>query len=163
MATWSEPFTLEGEELSYVITITDTASGVQDEVAINTTRYVLSELRREGVCAEFQFTVVSKNDYSISMTNVSEWKNIPIGTVIMQRNNMKYVNMVISLFFLDHRLTKHAHLRHTHTHALNTLTYFHTVPLVMKRSDVWINVFLMEEIQVMIAFNVSSNNIFVIL
>ena len=91
MATWSEPFSLQGEELSYVTTITNTASGLQDEVTVNTTRYVLSEPIGEKDCGEYQFTVFSKNDYSISMTNVDGWKNIPMGTVIIQRTTIKMI------------------------------------------------------------------------
>ena len=82
MATWSEPFSFQGEELFYEMNITNTASGVQDEVTVNTTRYVLSEPIGERDCADYQFTVFSKNDYSISMANVNGWKNIPTGAVI---------------------------------------------------------------------------------
>ena len=80
VATWNEPFTLEGEELLYIVTITNTASGVQEEVTVNTTRYAFSKSFGERDCAEYQFTVFSENDYSKSMINVSEWKNIPTGT-----------------------------------------------------------------------------------
>ena len=80
VATWNEPFTLEGEELLYIVTITNTASGVQEEVTVNTTRHAFSKSFGERDCAEYQFTVFSENDYSKSMINVSEWKNIPTGT-----------------------------------------------------------------------------------
>ena len=87
IVTWNEPFTLEGEELLYIVTITNTASGVQEDVTVNTTRYAFSKSFGERDCAEYQFTVFSENDYSKSMINVSEWKNIPTGT------SMKYITI----------------------------------------------------------------------
>ena len=104
MATWSEPFSLQGEELSYVITVTNTASEIQDEVTVNTTRYVLSEPIGERDCAEYQFTVFSKNDYSISMTSVDGWKNIPMGTVIIQIISIKMIGCLYTWIFKTHTL-----------------------------------------------------------
>ena len=83
VATWSEPFSLQGEELSYVITITNTDSGVQDEVAINTTRYVLSEPIGERDCAEYQFTVFSKNSFSKSQNGTTGRNYIPTSNYVM--------------------------------------------------------------------------------
>ena len=68
------------------MTITNMANGVQNEVTVNTTRYVFSEPIGERDCADYQFTVFSKNDYSISMTNVSGWKSIPTGAVITRES-----------------------------------------------------------------------------
>ena len=67
VATWNQPlnFTLEGEELSYVVTIINTASGIQ-EVTVNTTIYAFSESFGERHCAEYRFTVFSENDYLFS-------------------------------------------------------------------------------------------------
>jgi hypothetical protein len=84
VATWSEPPSLEGEELSYVIFITGNSNLIQDgEVSINETEYeyVFSEPAGEMDCAAqyIMFTVFSENKYSRSITNVSEWKNIPTG------------------------------------------------------------------------------------
>ena len=81
VVTWKEPFSLEGEELSYVLSITNTASGVQIEVAVNTSRYVFTELIGERDCAEYQFTVFSMNSYSESNEFTSGRKNIPTGII----------------------------------------------------------------------------------
>ena len=67
VASWDEPFSLEGEELSYVVYITNTATGAQTEVNVTTTRFVL--LERD--CAEYEFTVFSKNSYSRSQNGVT--------------------------------------------------------------------------------------------
>ena len=84
VATWSEPFTLQREELSYVIFITGNGNVIQDdEVNVNKTEYeyVFSEPVGEMDCAQYiLFTVFSENEYSRSIANVSEWKNIPTGT-----------------------------------------------------------------------------------
>ena len=59
----------------------------------------------------------------------------------------------------------HAHLRHTHilhTQKHSNLILF-TVPLVITSSDVWINVSLFEEIQVMITYKVSNSSFMVLL
>lgn len=77
IATWNEPFTLEGEELLYIVTITNTASGVQEEVTVNTTRYAFSKSFGERDCAEYQFTVFSRNSYSSSQIGVTERIHIP--------------------------------------------------------------------------------------
>ena len=51
VVTWNEPFSLEGEELSYVVFITNKVSGVQLNVTVNTTTYILSEPIGERDCA----------------------------------------------------------------------------------------------------------------
>ena len=87
VATWSEPFSLDGEELSYVISITNTASGYQKEVITgNTSRYVLIEPIGERDCAEYQFVVFSENGYSRSKTNITGRKHIPTGTIKTSMN-----------------------------------------------------------------------------
>ena len=89
MATWSEPFSLEGEKLSYVVSITNTArlSGVQTKITVNTSRYVLTEPIAIGDrdCAEYQFTVFSKNDYSISNSSINGNRNLPTGIIIQMQ------------------------------------------------------------------------------
>ena len=81
VASWGEPFSLEGEELSYVVSITNTATGAQTEVNVNTTRYVLHEPIGEisRNCAEYKFTVFSKNSYSRSQNGVTGRNHIPTG------------------------------------------------------------------------------------
>ena len=83
MATWSEPFSLEGEELSYIVSITNTASGIQYEVTVNSTTYV-SEPIEERDCAKYiRFTIFSNNSYSKSRSGVSGLKNIPTGAIVI--------------------------------------------------------------------------------
>ena len=87
VVTWNEPFSLDGEELSYVIYVINTASGVQKEVTVvNISRYVLIEPIGERDCAEYQFVVFSDNDYSRSKTNISEQEHIPTGTIKLNFN-----------------------------------------------------------------------------
>ena len=82
MAIWSKPFSLEGEELSYIITIMNTANGVQEETTVNSTIYAFSvnEPIGERDCAVYMFTVFSNNSFSKSSTGVSGYENIPTGT-----------------------------------------------------------------------------------
>ena len=77
VATWSEPFSLKGEQLSYVVSITNTATRAQEEFNVSTTRFVLSEPIGERDCAEYQFTVFSRNSYSSSQIGVTERIHIP--------------------------------------------------------------------------------------
>ena len=80
VSTWSEPFSLQGEELSYVIFITGNSDLIQDdEVTVNETEY---EFFSEPMdCTQYiMFTVFSENEYSRSIANVSEWKKVPTGT-----------------------------------------------------------------------------------
>ena len=79
VASWGEPFSLEGEELSYVVSITNTATGAQTEVNVTTTRYVLREPIGERDCAEYEFTVFSENSYSRSQSGVTGRNHIPTG------------------------------------------------------------------------------------
>ena len=81
VAAWNEPFSLEGEAVSYMIFITNKASGVQYVVKTNMTTYVLSEPIEERDCAEYMFTVFSNNSYSTSMTNISGSEYIPTGNI----------------------------------------------------------------------------------
>ena len=84
VVTWSESFSLQGEELSYVIFITGSDKLIRnDEVNVNETeyKYVFSEPVGEMDCTQYiMFTAFSENGYSRSKANVSEWKNIPTGT-----------------------------------------------------------------------------------
>jgi hypothetical protein len=84
VAIWSKPPSLEGEELSYIITIVNMANGIQEEVTVNSTEYLLSgnEPIGERDCAVYMFTVFSSNSYSKSSTGVSGYENIPTGTTL---------------------------------------------------------------------------------
>ena len=77
VATWSEPFSLEGEELSYIVSIMNVVTGDQKEVTVNTTNYVLSEVMGERDCAEYHFTVFSRNSFSTSQNGVTGVNYIP--------------------------------------------------------------------------------------
>ena len=76
-----EPFSLEGEELSYVITIMNRGNVVEDGVTVNTTRYVLSEPIGERDCSEYVFTVFSENNFSKSRNAITGRANIPTGRI----------------------------------------------------------------------------------
>ena len=111
VAEWNEPFSLKGEELLYIIIITNTANGIEDEAIVNSTRYALSvdvpsrELERG--CAVYLFTVFSKNSYNKSSTGVSEYKHIPTGTyyTITQHTVYNFVSYCIQYrLFCIHRL-----------------------------------------------------------
>ena len=82
VATWSEPFSLRGEELSYVISITNFDSGMVKEVIVNTTNYTLTKQDGEQDCAVYQFTVFSKNGYSRSINAVHGRNSFPTGNII---------------------------------------------------------------------------------
>ena len=77
--TWREPFSLKGEELFYVVSITNTASGIQKEVTVNTSKYVLTEPIGKRDCAEYVFTIFSRNGFSKSRNAITGRKNIPTG------------------------------------------------------------------------------------
>ena len=77
VATWSEPFSLEGEQLSYIVSIMNVVTGDQKEVTVNTTNYVLSEVMGERDCAEYHFTVFSRNGFSTSQNGVTGMNYIP--------------------------------------------------------------------------------------
>ena len=81
VAMWSEPFSLEGEELSYVISITNPAGGMAKEVIVNTANYILTmqDDFGQGNCAPYLFTIFSKNGYSRSRNAVSSRKEFPAG------------------------------------------------------------------------------------
>ena len=79
VATWSEPFSLRGEELSYVVSITNIDVGMVKEVFVNTANYTLTKQDGQQDCALYQFTVFSKNDYSRSINAVSGRERFPAG------------------------------------------------------------------------------------
>ncbi len=85
VAMWSEPFTLRGEELSYVITITPldlvAIGGMVEEVIVNATNYTLTRQNGQHDCVEYQFTVYSKNGYSRSSNAVSRSERFPAGNI----------------------------------------------------------------------------------
>ena len=80
---WNEPFSLEGEELSYVISITNRAGGMAKEVIVNTANYILTmqDDYGQGNCAQYLFTIFSKNGYSRSSNAVSSRKEFPAGNL----------------------------------------------------------------------------------
>ena len=80
VATWTEPFSLEGEDLSYVITSMNRGNVVEDGVTVNTTRYILSEPVGERDCSEYVFTIFSENSFSKSRNAITGRANIPTGT-----------------------------------------------------------------------------------
>ena len=81
VATWTEPFSLEGEELTYIISITNLDNGVSEEFTINMTRYILQNPIGSRDCSEYEITVFSRNNYSRSDTGVSGRKHIPTGVL----------------------------------------------------------------------------------
>ena len=98
VASWDEPFSLEGEELSYAVSITNTATGAQREVNVTTTRYVLHEPIGERDCAEYEFTVFSKNNYSKSRNGVTGRDHIPTGNNdVMNEYSDNTFNLVLRL------------------------------------------------------------------
>ena len=89
VATWTEPFSLEGEEISYVVTVTNIDSKtVSVEYMINVTRFVFTQpVGGHGRnCKEFVFTVFSRNDFSNSITTVKGAKHIPSGKKFKHNN-----------------------------------------------------------------------------
>jgi hypothetical protein len=97
VATWEEPFSLEGEDLSYVITIMNNGNVVQNGVTVNTTTYVLSEPIGERDCSEYQFTVFSRNSFGKSQTGMTGVANIPTG---WKNSNSLSLSLSLSLFYL---------------------------------------------------------------
>ena len=83
VATWNEPFSLKGEELSFVVSISSDSNLIPNVVRVNTTKYVFSDIIGEMECAEYMFTVFSTNGYSMSWSSVSEWKHFPTGTCVI--------------------------------------------------------------------------------
>ena len=80
MASWKEPFSLEGEEISYIVSITNFDTGANMIQNVKLTTYTFSPSTDvERNCTEYQFTILSRNGYSMSNYAVSEKKNIPTG------------------------------------------------------------------------------------
>ena len=94
VAKWNEPFSLQGEELSYVICITNKASGSQIKDTINTTTYVLFEAIGDRDCADYMFVVFSINSYNKSETGITGHENIPTGT--------SYITTQLECDFVDY-------------------------------------------------------------
>ena len=117
---WSKPFSLEGEELSYIITITNKANGVQEEAVVNSTIYTFSinEPIRERDCEVYMFTVFSNNSYSKSSTGVSSYENIPTGTTCITGRELMImiVEYLIQLFCTIHVTNEiQSHVTHNNT------------------------------------------------
>ena len=98
VATWSEPFSLTGEQLSYVVSITNIATRAQEEVAVNTTRFILSEPIGERDCAEYQFTVFSRNSFSRSQIGVTERIHIPTSNYDVKCVHVMYTPVCVCVW-----------------------------------------------------------------
>ena len=77
--SWTRPFSFEGEELSYVVSITNIATGSIEEITLNMTRYDFEQPTDSHDCVEYQFAVFSKNDFSKSSTSINGTEYIPTG------------------------------------------------------------------------------------
>ena len=89
VATWTEPFSLDGEEISYIITVANIDSKtVSVEYMINVTRFVFTQpVGGHGRdCKELIFTVFSRNDFSNSIATVKGTKHIPSGKIFKHNN-----------------------------------------------------------------------------
>ena len=91
VAMWNQPFALRGEELSYVITISPLT---MKEVIINSTNYTLTKQDEQRDCIQYQFTVYSKNGYSMSSNAVSRSEVFPAGNTLFQLNFIKRLIIV---------------------------------------------------------------------
>ena len=97
VATWTEPFSLEGEELSYFISIRNIDTGAGKEVNATMPSYVFTEPIGERDCAVYGFTVFSRNDFSKSNTAVSRREKIPTGEVYSMYNGRNFKDETSSL------------------------------------------------------------------
>ena len=80
VATWTEPFSLEGEEISYVVTVTNKDSGAAAvSITLNETTYFFMKPFGAHNCEGYLFTVFSRNNFSQSITAVNETGYIPAG------------------------------------------------------------------------------------
>ena len=79
VATWTEPFSLEGEDITYNVFITNTVTHAYKETVVNETTYALTESLGERDCAEYDFNIFSRNDYSNSTTGINQTKAVPTG------------------------------------------------------------------------------------
>ena len=84
IATWTEPFSIEGEDISYDVSVVNRATGATDEITVETPRYVLADPIDTRDCAEYDISVVSRNGYSTSSTGVRGIQNIPTGNFNIQ-------------------------------------------------------------------------------
>ena len=75
--SWTKPFSFEGEEISYVVFIINIATGSIEEITLNMTRYDFEQPTNSHDCAEYQFAVFSKNDFSKSNTSINGTEYIP--------------------------------------------------------------------------------------
>ena len=80
VATWTEPFSLEGEEISYAISAVSNSGATVEEVTVDTPTYVFTgPTTGPRDCAEYTFSIFSNNNFSKSVTGLSGRKNIPTG------------------------------------------------------------------------------------
>ena len=83
VATWTEPFSLQGEDITYNVIITNMITYAYEETVVNVTRYVLTESFGKRDCTQYRFRIFSINGYSNSTTAVNETKAIPTGNFFM--------------------------------------------------------------------------------
>ena len=79
VVSWKKPFSFEGEELSYVVSITNIATGSIEEIILNVTTYDFEQPTDSHDCVEYQFAVFSKNDFSKSNTSINGTAYRPTG------------------------------------------------------------------------------------
>ena len=82
VATWTEPFSLQGEDITYTVIITNMINHTYEET-VNVTRYMLTESYGERDCTQYRFSIFSRNGYSSSKTGINGTKAIPTGNFFM--------------------------------------------------------------------------------
>lgn len=82
MLSWLPGFALEGEIVTYVLTYLDLAEGNPMEIRVNNNFVTLpptSGTSGGRMCQMFRVTVQSENDFSRSVSNISEETVVPTG------------------------------------------------------------------------------------
>lgn len=77
--SWLPGFALEGEEIIFVITSLEVATGVEVESLANTSSVTLTPTSEESTCQHYRFTVNSQNLFSLSTSEISVETLIPTG------------------------------------------------------------------------------------
>ena len=93
IVSWREPFSLEGEELSYVVSTITLGLQAGEEVILNTTSYEFTGPDGPRNCEEYNFTIFSMNDFSRSRSGVSQKQTIPTGSA----NLVVYIDYVMHI------------------------------------------------------------------
>ena len=79
LLTWIPGFSLDGEEVTFIIISHNLASDEQMQFSVNTTSYTLIPPSESSICPAFNVTVYSENRFSRSISGVSEVTLIPGG------------------------------------------------------------------------------------